>query len=58
MPGLMIEADDVCLFVTEKCNSNCVMCPMSLASRKRGLSIPEGDWEDIVNLMPESTIHM
>ena len=33
MPGLMIDTDDVCLFVTEKCNSNCVMCPMSLASR-------------------------
>ncbi len=29
--------DDVVLFLTEKCNSNCIMCPMSPHSRMRGL---------------------
>ena len=58
MPGLMIDADDVCLFVTEKCNSNCIMCPMSLDSRKRGLSISQKDWADIINLIPDNPEHI
>ena len=58
MPGLMIDIDDTCLFVTEKCNSNCIMCPMSLASRKRGLCISQEDWAIIVDSMPEETSHI
>ena len=54
----MIDTDDVCLFVTEKCNSNCVMCPMSLASRKRGLTIPQEDWSALVDSMPENPAHI
>lgn len=58
MPGLMIDTDDVCLFVTEKCNSNCIMCPMSLASRKRGLTIPQEDWENIIDQIPDNPAHI
>lgn len=29
-------ADDAVLFVTERCNSNCIMCPMPEGSRRRG----------------------
>lgn len=58
MPGLMIESDDVCLFVTEKCNSNCIMCPMSLDSRKRGLSIQQEEWFGIIDNLPEKPTHI
>ena len=58
MPGLMFDTDDVCLFVTEKCNSNCIMCPMSLDSRKRGLSIAQEDWAGIVDLIPDNPAHI
>ena len=58
MPGLMIDTDDVCLFVTEKCNSNCIMCPMSLASRKRGLAISQKDWGSIIEQIPANPAHI
>ena len=31
-------ADDAVLFVTERCNSNCIMCPMPEGARRRGKS--------------------
>lgn len=31
---LIEENDDLTVFMTESCNSNCVMCPMSRDSRK------------------------
>ena len=58
MPGLLIESDDVCLYITEKCNSNCIMCPMSEAARKRGLSVPEYEWEEYIDRIPEETEHI
>lgn len=58
MPGLMIESDGATLFVTEKCNSNCIMCPMSLASRKRGLSIPQSEWSGLVDQIPSNIMHI
>lgn len=58
MPGLMIDTDDVCLFVTEKCNSNCIMCPMSLDSRKRGLSLSQEEWDGLVDQIPDNPSHI
>ena len=58
MPGILMESDGVTLFVTEKCNSNCIMCPMSLASRKRGLSISRDEWPDIVAQIPSDVMHI
>lgn len=58
MPGIMIEPDGVCIFVTEKCNSNCIMCPMSLQSRQRGLSIPDEEWNSILDNVPSDISHI
>ena len=57
MPGISIEQDDVCIYVTEACNSNCIMCPMSLDARKRGNTITHSQWEDIENI-PDDTPHI
>ncbi len=37
------KSDDATLFITEKCNSNCIMCPYSEVVRKKG-SIPQADY--------------
>ena len=58
MPGLLIDNDDVCFYVTEKCNSNCMMCPMSLDSRKRGSQMSEDEWEHFEEKIPESVSHI
>lgn len=58
MPGILIEPDDACLYVTEACNSNCVMCPMSRDSRKRGLSMAEDQWVKISEMIPADTRHI
>ena len=58
MPGVLFEPDDVCLYVTEKCNSNCIMCPMSLHSRQRGLSLGDDEWNNILGFLPEHTKHI
>lgn len=58
MPGIFVEPDDACLYVTEACNSNCIMCPMSRDSRKRGTSMPEDQWEKISEMIPNDTRHI
>lgn len=58
MPGLFLDSDDVCLYVTEKCNSNCIMCPMSLDARKRGDGIAEDQWQNIVDKIPAEAKHL
>lgn len=58
MPGVIIEPDDICLYVTEACNSNCIMCPMSNATRKRGLSIPTQDWDKLADQIPINAEHL
>ena len=58
MPGIIKESDGVTLFVTEKCNSNCIMCPMSLASRKRGLSVSQNEWSEMVEQIPSDVMHI
>ena len=58
MPGLIIDHDDVCFYVTEKCNSNCIMCPMSMDSRKRGNQMSEEEWESFETMLPEAVSHI
>ena len=58
MPGLIIDKDDICFYVTEKCNSNCIMCPMSLDSRKRGSQMSIEEWESFEKMIPQSTTHI
>ena len=58
MPDFMVEQDDVCLFVTEACNSNCIMCPMSLDSRKRGQRLTFEQWQQLPMILPPDTSHI
>ncbi len=58
MPGIISEPDDLCLYVTEACNSNCVMCPMSNDSRRRGKSLSLEEWEKIIDTITEETDHI
>ena len=58
MPELIIDRDEVCFYVTEKCNSNCVMCPMSLDSRKRGREMSAEEWEHFEEMIPPDTAHI
>ena len=57
MPGISLEPGDICLYVTEGCNSNCIMCPMSEASRKRARSFTAADWESAIEEIPEDVSH-
>lgn len=43
---LIEENDDLTVFMTESCNSNCVMCPMSRDSRKRGNHCSDEAWAE------------
>ena len=58
MPGIIVDEDDICLYITEKCNSNCIMCPMSLDSRKRGESFSLNDWDHFDEIIPYTPNHI
>ena len=58
MPGIFLEPDDLCVYVTEACNSNCVMCPMSLASRRRGLTMAPEQWAALKEIDPQAVFHI
>ena len=45
-------------FITEKCNSNCVMCPSPDFSRKRGNSMEIEDLITIASHIPSDTAHI
>ena len=53
-----LYAGDNTLFITSKCNSNCVMCPSSDNSRRKGV-IPEGaEIMDLLRHYPEGIRHI
>lgn len=58
MPGLIIDKDDICFYVTEKCNSNCIMCPMSLDSRKLGREMCAEQWDHFEEYIPGRVSHI
>lgn len=58
MPGLIIDNEDICFYITEKCNSNCIMCPMSLDSRKRGNQMSEEEWNSFEDKIPSDVSHI
>lgn len=51
------SADNV-LFITNKCNSNCIMCPDSNSHRKRDLGNQKTYLERVIDLMPSDTPHI
>ena len=48
---LIEENDDLTVFMTESCNSNCVMCPMSRDSRKRGNHCSDDAWAEALAVL-------
>ena len=58
MSKLQIETDDVCFYTTEACNSNCIMCPMSEDTRKRGIAWTDLDWKEAIAELPLDTKHI
>ncbi len=58
MPGIFTEPDDLCIYMTEACNSNCIMCPMSLDSRRRGNTMSTQEWEKLKEIDPASVRHI
>ena len=55
---VIISEDDLVFFMTEKCNSNCIMCPMSLDSRKRGNAFSDEEWNTALSELPEDIPHI
>lgn len=52
------KAGDNTLYITDKCNSNCIMCPMPETVRMNGLEvIPERLWE-LVSYLPSDLPHV
>ena len=44
--AIRLEEHDLLFYITEACNSNCIMCPMSPDSRKRGkVGLEQEEWE-------------
>lgn len=52
------SSSDNVLFITNKCNSNCIMCPDSNAHRRRDLGNQKTRLERIIGLMPSDTPHI
>lgn len=48
---LIEENDDLTVFMTGSCNSNCVMCPMSRDSRKRGNHCSDDAWAEALAVL-------
>lgn len=46
------------LFITSKCNSNCVMCPSSDASRRKGVIPEDTEMLDLVRHYPKGIKHI
>ena len=58
MPGIFLESDDLCIYVTEQCNSNCIMCPSPDYSRQRGHGMDINDLITIASHIPSDTPHI
>lgn len=57
----MMEYEDereAVLMMTEACNSNCIMCPMSSDARKRGNRLSEKEAEEELSHLCEDTEHI
>ncbi len=52
------EDREAVFMVTEACNSNCVMCPMSSDQRRRGLSLSREEAQGLLDQIDEHTEHI
>ena len=49
---------DNTLYITDKCNSNCIMCPMAEPIRKNGHTVPFEILKELVRYMPSNMEHL
>lgn len=52
------EDRDALFMMTEACNSNCVMCPMSVDSRRRGRSYSDEEVDLLLDTIPDDVEHI
>ena len=50
--------NDNTLYITDKCNSNCIMCPMAEPVRRNGHNTPFEILKELVHYMPENMEHI
>ncbi|WP_051226435.1 His-Xaa-Ser system radical SAM maturase HxsC [Butyrivibrio sp. MC2013] len=50
--------NDNTLYITDKCNSNCIMCPMAEPARKNGQSTPFEILDELIEYMPCNMEHL
>lgn len=46
------------LMITERCNSNCIMCPMSIDARKNGHDLSDQELDDILDQIEDDVSHI
>ena len=52
------KSDDNYFFITGKCNSNCIMCPSSVHSRRTSLSTNTSDLIELAKHIPSDAPHL
>lgn len=52
------KSSSALIFVTNQCNSNCVMCPDSVRMRTRENTVSYEELKDYINLLPSDLMHM
>lgn len=52
------ENREALFMMTEACNSNCIMCPMSVDARRRGLSASDIEVDALLDAIPEDVEHI
>lgn len=46
------------LMMTERCNSNCIMCPMSIDARRKGRDITDRDLDSLLDSIEDDVRHI
>lgn len=49
---------DNTLYITDKCNSNCIMCPMAEVTRRDGHNVPFEILKELIKYMPSDMEHL
>lgn len=50
--------NDNTLYITDKCNSNCIMCPMAEPARRFGHNTPIETLKELIRYMPQNMEHI
>lgn len=56
--ALRCEDREALFVMTEKCNSNCIMCPMSIDSRRRGRGYTDHEVDEMLDAIPDDVEHL